>query len=182
MENAIVTLVIQHHIHAGAEAQYEAWLKDILPASMRFTGHLGVNVIRPSGASGIYTVVLRFDTHEHLSDWVDSDVRRALIARVQPLLVKDEQREIQTGLEFWFTPPDAAQKKARPFKQFLVTLSAIYPLTVLVPWVLAPLFNAVPLLGLPLVAKLCVALVIVFLMIYVIMPRYTRLIAHWLFR
>jgi hypothetical protein len=36
-------------------------------------------------------------------------------------------------------------------------------------------------LGIPLVGKFCVAVTIVFLMISVIMPRYTRLIARWLF-
>jgi antibiotic biosynthesis monooxygenase (ABM) superfamily enzyme len=182
MENAIVTLVIQHHIVTGAEAQYEAWLKDIIPEAMRFNGHLGVNVIRPGGASGIYTVVLRFDSHDHVREWIESDTRRRLIERVEPLLAKGEQLEITTGLEYWFTPQGMEQKKAKPFKQFLVTLSAIFPLTVIVPWLMAPLFQAVPLLALPLVAKFCIALVIVFLMIYVIMPRYTKLIAHWLFR
>jgi antibiotic biosynthesis monooxygenase (ABM) superfamily enzyme len=114
-------------------------------------------------------------------DWIESDTRKRLIERVEPLLAKDEQREIITGLEYWFTPQGAEQKKAKPFKQFLVTLSAIFPLTLIVPWMLAPLFQAVPVLALPLVAKFCVALTIVFLMIYVIMPRYTKLIARWLF-
>lgn len=182
MENAIVTLVIQHHLIAGAEPQYEAWLKDIIPAALGFTGHLGVNVIRPAAGSEVYTVVLRFDTHEHVRDWIESDTRQRLIERVQPLLAKSEQVEIKTGLEYWFTPPPgSAQQKAKPFKQFLVTLSAIFPLTVVVPWLLEPLFQAVPVLALPLVANFCVAVIIVFLMIYVIMPRYTRLIARWLF-
>ena len=181
MEDAVVTLVIQHHVNAGAEGQYEAWLKDIIPAALGFDGHLGVNVIRPAAGSHTYTVVLRFDSHEHVRKWIESDTRRRLIERVEPLLAKREQIDIKTGLEFWFTPPGAEQKKAKPFKQFLVTLSAIFPLTVIVPWALAPLFRAVPLLGVPLVGKFCVAVTIVFLMIYVIMPRYTRLIARWLF-
>lgn len=72
--------------------------------------------------------------------------------------------------------------QARPFKQFLVTLSAIFPLTVIVPWALHPLFELTPALELMLVQKLAVACVIVFLMVYVIMPRYTRRVAGWLFR
>ena len=32
------------------------------------------------------------------------------------------------------------QKHATPYKQFLLTLSAIFPVTILVPWVLRPLF------------------------------------------
>jgi antibiotic biosynthesis monooxygenase (ABM) superfamily enzyme len=48
MEHSIVTLVIQHHVKPGAALQYEAWLNEIIPASQRFAGHLGINVIRPA--------------------------------------------------------------------------------------------------------------------------------------
>ncbi len=181
MDNTIVTLVIQHHVIAGVELQYEAWLNEIVPNAQRFAGHLGVNIIRPHGGSGIYTIVLRFDTHEHLRDWVESDTRKRFTERVAPLLVNGEQIEIKTGLEYWFTPVGPAQKQAKPFKQFLVTLSAIFPLTVLVPALLHPLFQAVPMLGLPIVSKFVTAGIIVFLMVYLIMPHYTRLISRWLF-
>jgi antibiotic biosynthesis monooxygenase (ABM) superfamily enzyme len=183
METSIATLVIQHHVKTGGAPQYEAWLKEIIPAAQHYTGHLGVNVIRPAEGSNTYTVVLRFDTHEHLREWAESDIRSGLIERVKPLLVTDEQKEIRTGLEYWFTPsgPGPAQKKAKPFKQFLVTLSAIFPLSVAVPWLLTPLFRLVPTLALPVVSNFLVSLIIVFLMVYLIMPRYTRLISRWLF-
>lgn len=181
MENSIATLVIQHHVKAGVTAEYELWLKEIIPAAQRYAGHLGVNVMRPAEGSHTYTVVLRFDTHEHLQEWAESDSRSRLIERVKPLLVTAEQKEIKTGLEYWFTPPGPAQKKAKPFKQFLVTLSAIFPLSVLVPWLLTPLFRVVPTLALPIVSNFLVAVIIVFLMVYLIMPRYTKLISRWLF-
>jgi antibiotic biosynthesis monooxygenase (ABM) superfamily enzyme len=57
----------------------------------------------------------------------------------------------------------------------------IFPLTVLVPWALRPLFQAAPALGLPIVSNLVVSTIIVGLATYVIMPRYTRLLAGWLY-
>jgi hypothetical protein len=39
------------------------------------------------------------------------------------------------------------QKQAKRYKQFLVTLSVIFPLTIFVPWVLQPLFQTMPFLG-----------------------------------
>jgi uncharacterized protein len=90
--------------------------------------------------------------------------------------------EIKTGLEFWFTPPTSAQKHAPPYKQFLITLSAIFPLTVLVPWALRPLFQVAPALGLPVVSNFVISAIIVGLATYVIMPHYTRLTAGWLYR
>jgi hypothetical protein len=37
------------------------------------------------------------------------------------------------------------QKQAKRYKQFLVTLSVIFPLTIFVPWVRQPLFQTMPL-------------------------------------
>jgi antibiotic biosynthesis monooxygenase (ABM) superfamily enzyme len=92
------------------------------------------------------------------------------------------QVEIRTGLEFWFTPPDSGQKHAKTYKQFLITWSVIFPLTIFVPWVLHPLFQTVPFLGLPGISNLLISAMIVGLLTYVIMPRYTRMVATWLYR
>lgn len=180
--NDTVTLVIQHYVKPLQREPYESWVKSIAHVAQEYPGHMGVNVIRPHGSSNEYTIVLRFDAHEHLMGWVESDKRRSLLEQVQPLLLEAEQLEIQTGMEFWFTPPNGKQPRARPFKQFLITLSAIFPLTVVVPWALHPLFVAVPPLGSMIASRFIVAVVIVYLMVYVIMPRYSRLVASWLFR
>jgi antibiotic biosynthesis monooxygenase (ABM) superfamily enzyme len=72
-----------------------------------------------------------------------------------------------------------AQKHPEPYKQFLVTLSAIFPMTIVVPWALRPLFQVAPVatvLNLPGISNLTVSAIIVGLMTYVIMPRFTRLV------
>ncbi len=180
--NHIVTSVIHHQVKAGKQAQYEAWLREITPAAQRFPGHLGVNILRPPEGVGSYTIVLRFDTLEHLQGWLTSETRQRLIAQVEPLLSHGERVEIKTGLEFWFTPPTPAQKYPPPYKQFLLTLSAIFPLTLIVPWALQPLFQVAPIIGLPIVSNFVIAAVLTSLMTYVIMPHYTRLVAGWLYR
>ena len=178
----VVTAVIQHQIAPGAHDRYEAWLREITPTAQRFAGHQGINIIRPPAGTDCYTIVLRFDTLEHLQEWLASDTRRQLVAEVEPLLVHGDQVDIKTGLEFWFTPPTPAQRHPPPYKQFLLTLSAIFPLTVVVPWMLRPLFQAMPVLGQPVVSNVIISALIVGLMTYVIMPRYTRLVAGWLYR
>jgi antibiotic biosynthesis monooxygenase (ABM) superfamily enzyme len=178
----VVTAVIQHQIAPGAHDRYEAWLREITPTAQRFPGHQGINIIRPTEGTDCYTLVLRFDTLEHLQEWLASDTRRQLVAEVEPLLVHGDQVDIKTGLEFWFTPPTPAQRHPPPYKQFLLTLSAIFPLTVVVPWMVRPLFQAMPVLGQPVVSNVIISAVIVGLMTYVIMPRYTRLVVGWLYR
>ena len=177
-----VTSVIRHTVKAGSESRYEPWLKEVTPIAQTFPGHRGVNFIRPPKGSRNYTTVLHFDTIEHLEGWLLSDARMRLLAEIEPYLEGGDQVENRTGLEFWFTPPDSEQKQVKRYKQFLVTWSVIFPLTIFVPWVLHPVFQTIPFLGLPVISNLIVAGMIVGLVTYVIMPPYTRLIATWLYR
>jgi uncharacterized protein len=177
-----VTSVIRHTVKAGSESRYEAWLKEVTPIAQTFPGHRGVNFIRPPKGSRSYTTVLHFDTIEHLEGWLSSDARKRLLAKIEPYLEGGDQVENTTGLEFWFTPPDSEQKQVKRYKQFLVTWSVIFPLTIFVPWVLHPVFQTIPFLGLPAISNLIVAGMIVGLLMYVIMPPYTRLVATWLYR
>ncbi len=178
----MVTAVIRHDIQPGMQPRYEEWLKRIVPLAARVPGHRGVSVIRPHAGGTLYTVTIRFDTVRHAEDWLHSDVRRQFIAEVEPWLKQPESVETVTGLEFWFTPSSGGRPLVKPWKQFLVSLSAIYPLTMLVPWLLQPLFGWWPALGHSLVSHLIVAAVIVSLMTWVLMPRVTRLLGKWLTR
>ena len=175
-----VTTVIRQRPRPDAVDRYENWLKEIIPVAHQFAGHQSVNVIRPHGASGEYTIVLHFDTIANLRKWLDSDVRGRLIDQIRPSLSTEEKIDIKTGFEFWFTPPPGG-RPARPYKQFFVTLSAIFPLTILVPWLLQPAFAALPPLALPGVRHFVIAAAIVAIMIYGVMPRYTRLVSGWLY-
>lgn len=176
-----VTTVIRQKPMLGEVGRYEEWLKEIIPVAQRCAGHHGVNVIRPHKPDDAYTIILHFDTVANLRQWLDSETRRQLVEKIRPFLRDEESVDIKTGLEFWFTP-SLAGKSAKPYKQFLVTLSVIFPMTLIVPWLLHPVFERVPLLALSGVRHLTIAAIIVGLMVYVVMPRYTRLVSRWLFR
>jgi antibiotic biosynthesis monooxygenase (ABM) superfamily enzyme len=178
MRQTPVTLVIEHCLVAGAAARYEAWLDEIVPAARRYAGHQGIDILRPAGGSTRYTLVLRFDRVDHLRAWLESAERAALIARIEPWLAAEEKLQAASGLEFLFAAPTIAAPPRH--KQFLLTLSAIYPLTTIVPAVLTPLLKATPWLGAGWSSNLIVSGMIVYLMVYVVMPRYSRLVAHWL--
>jgi uncharacterized protein len=176
------TSVIRQTIRAGSESRYEAWFREITRIAQTFPGHRGVDFIRPPKGSRTYTIVLHFNTSEDLERWLSSDARKRLIAEIEPYLEGGDQVEIRTGLEFWFTPPDSEQKRAKRYKQFLVTWSVIFPLTIFVPWVLRPLFHWMPFLGLPGISNLLISAMIVGLLTFLIMPPYTHMVATWLYR
>ena len=177
-----VTSVIRHTVRAGSESRYEAWFRKVTAIAQTFPGHRGVDFIRPPKGSRIYTTVLHFDAIEHLEGWLSSDARKRLFAEIEPYLEGGDEVKNTTGLEFWFTPPDSEQNQVKRYKQFLVMWSVIFPLTIFVPWVLHPVFQTIPFLGLPVISNLIVAGMIVGLVTYVIMPPYTRLVATWLHR
>ncbi|HEY9247730.1 MAG TPA: hypothetical protein VIO38_01285, partial [Rariglobus sp.] len=139
-------------------------------------------IVRPvAGLTTTYTVIIRFDTQAHLEAWMHSADRRRLIEEVQPLLAKDDDFFIRSGLDFWFTPEGARAKVPVRWKQFLVTWSAIYPLVLVMPLLVAPVLRF---MGLPewrALTTLVATGTIVFLMTYVVMPRYTKLLRRWLF-
>jgi antibiotic biosynthesis monooxygenase (ABM) superfamily enzyme len=175
-----VTAIIVHQPRRNGWLEYERWLVDVGESCRGFSGYLSTDVIRPIGNHTTFTVIIRFAGIEALQAWMESDVRRDFLQRIEHLLEKGDRYVVQTGLDFWFTSPTV--KPPVSWKQFLLTLSAIFPLTVIVPALLAPLLGAGQ--GLPglLFDKLLVATCIVGLMVYVIMPRYTRMVAKWLYR
>ena len=174
-----VAFIITHTIKAGEEARYEVWLTEMLHVVSRAPGYLGREVFRPAHGRRTYTSILRFDAYDNLHAWAASDARKALVSRVGDLLTKGDVHEIRTGIDFWFTPESA--KPPKPWKQFLLVLSAIYPLSLLIPFLFTPLFRVAPPLTHPLVRGLCIAAVVVGLMTFVVMPRYTRLVQRWLY-
>ena len=177
------TVVITHRVKDGCEESYQKWLDEIVPRSKTYPGHLGVMIVRPvPGATSTFTVVIRFDTEEHLHAWMGSDERKRLIDKVKPCLADDDQFFVRSGLDFWFTPEGAKAKLPTRWKQFLVTWSAIYPLVLLA---FATIEWAMQRTGMPdnrYLRTLIVTCVVVLLMVYVVMPRYTKAVHRWLFR
>lgn len=171
---------ITHSVKDGARQRYEEWTREVLGAVSSYPGYLGREVFLPTHGNRKYTIIVRFDDEEHLKNWADSDTRREFIDRAGDLLEKGDQNEIRTGVDFWFTPEGARPPKA--WKQFLLTASVVYPLSLILPRLLAPLYAAVPPLRHPLVGALIMAALLTGLLTFVIMPRYTRLVRTWLYK
>jgi uncharacterized protein len=176
------TVVITHRIRDGQQAAYDAWLEEIGPICRSSGGLLDSQTIRPiPGITATYTVILRFDTSANLERWMVSPERRQLIEKVRPLLAQDDDFFIRSGLDFWFTPEGARARVPVRWKQFLITWSAIYPLVLGVLLAVPPVLRQ---LGIPqdhYFDTLVVTASVVFLMVYLVMPRYTKLVQRWLF-
>ncbi len=177
------TVVISHHVKEDSKTNYEAWLKEIIPVSKRYPGHLGVGIVHPvPGATVTYTVIIRFDTRKNLLTWMESDDRKKLIEKVKPYLVEDDKFFVRSGLDFWFTPEEAKAKLPTKWKQFLVTWSAIFPLVLAMSALIDWLTTSISITLNHPAKVLSLTFLVVLMMVYVVMPRYTKLVHKWLFR
>lgn len=177
------TTVISHRVKPNCRAAYEAWLQKIIPVSKSCPGHRGVQVIRPiEGVNTVYTILLRFASEPQALAWMHSADRARLIAETSELLEAADGFTVQSGLDFWFTPEEVRAKVPTRWKQFLLTWSAIYPLVSLLPLGLTPLLDALAMPENRYLRALPLTGAVVWLMVYVIMPRYTKLVHRWLFR
>lgn len=176
------SVVITHRVSEDKQAQYEEWLNEIGPMAKASKGLLDLNVIRPvRGLTETYSIFIRYDSEQNLRKWMESDVRNGLIAKAQALLTGQDEYRIQSGLDFWFMPEGTKAKIPVRWKQFLITWSAIYPLVIGVPLVLIPLLRWLRVPENHYIDVLFATAVIVFLMVYIVMPRYTKLVRQWLY-
>jgi hypothetical protein len=173
-------LIIEHTVKKGYERRYEKWLAEILEAIRIMPGYIGREIFPPTSNNKPYIIIVRFQTDKNLQAWLDSPERIAFIRQMQDALTDGDRTSVKAGIDVWFMPDDSATKPLA-YKQFLLTLAAIYPVTLIVPRLLAPIFEAVPLFKNPFVSGLIGNVIVVGLMTYLIMPHLTRWLHNWLF-
>lgn len=179
IDTSPVTVCVSVKVKQGRERGFETWVEGVGRAASQFAGHQGLNILRPPGSTAPdYVYIFRFDTYAHLKVWEDSKVRRDWVERLAALTEGEAKKQVITGLEYWFTLPNAPATPPPPcYKMVIVTLLAIYPLSTVLPPVLSPFLGFLPML----VRGLIISALLVLLMTYIVMPLLTRLFARWLF-
>jgi len=183
MENPGASVVITHHILDGKQQQYELWLAEIIPISKHAEGFIDLQIVRPiPKLTFVYTVIIRFDTIDHLRHWMESQERARLIEKANTFFRKNDRYQIKSGLDFLFNAENEGNKTPVRWKQFLATWSAIYPLSLLIPVLLFPLLRLLNVAANHYFDALVSSGCVVLLMVYLVMPNYTRLIKKWLYK
>ena len=182
MENPGASVVITHHILENKQKEYEKWLDEIIPISHHAVGFIDLQIVRPiPKLTFVYTVIIRFDTIAHLKDWMESPDRKRLIEKANPFFRKNDRYQINSGLDFLFEANEGSKAPVR-WKQFFVTWSAIYPLSLIVPLIVLPFLRWIAVPTNHYFDALINSGCIVLLMVYVVMPNYTKVIKKWLYK
>jgi antibiotic biosynthesis monooxygenase (ABM) superfamily enzyme len=174
-----VTVSISRRVSPGREAEYETWLHGIIEAASDFPGHMGVNILRPSGATdGRYVLIYRFDSWAHCEAWEKSDTRQHWVWQLKDIVEGEAETRRVTGLEAWFDLPEVPVQKHAPQWKMAITLivvvfAIVFPLQLLI----LPMTTEWPHYA----RTLLIAVIQVLLMTYLVMPRVTKLLRGWLF-
>jgi len=174
-----LTVVISRRVIKGREAEFEALSSRMTERAASYPGYMGANMFRPASADDPeYRIIFKFASEADLGAWQESTERRELLEQIEPLLVAPSKTETLSGLVNWFTLPGHNPVKPPPkYKMTLVSWLALYPTVTLIFFLFNDLLLKLPLL----IRTLVVTAVVMILMSYVLMPRFTRWFAFWLF-
>ncbi len=174
-----VTAVISHLVKPTQTEAYEQWLRDISAVAQQFEGHCGVDFIQPQDSTyPEYAIILKFDSYQNLKQWMDSPVRQKWIDKAQPLVQQDQTVQVLTGFETWFTLPGKLVKQPpKRYKMAILTTLSVFTVAQILGRTVGLLLEPLP----SSVRSFMLTALTVFSLVYVVMPRVTRLFYRWLY-
>ena len=174
-----VTVTVDRKVIPGQEENYEHWISNISRAASSFPGHLGVNVLRPAKGYTHYTIIYRFDNPEHADAWSHSEERKKWTDKLSGIVEGDTNIRSVTGLEAWFDLPTiSVEKHPVRWRMCVVLFVVVFLMISILSFILSPLLGDIN-------QYLRTAVVVclqVTLMTYLVMPKVTAILKHWLYR
>lgn len=175
-----VTVVIARTPAPGRADGLLAWAHGVADAADAFDGHLGARIFRSGDEpSADVVVAFSFDNADHLNSWEASSERRAWLARLDGLVEGSATTHSVSGFEAIFSKNQGAAIVPPPrWKTALIIALALYPMSVLLGWILGPVIADWPLV----VRSLLTTALIVPYMAWIGVPYLTRWLRGWLYR
>ncbi|GGS05350.1 hypothetical protein GCM10010269_50290 [Streptomyces humidus] len=176
-----VTVVASHRIAPDREGDYLLWQHKLEKVQEKFPGFQGLELFRPvPGIEDNWVVVFRFDTREHLDNWLGSEARRKLLDEGRDAVGSYEVRRIGSAFSGWFASERGTEERAVPpnWKQAMAVFLAIFPVVVVLSRTLNSQLLAA---GLPIFGMYFVSNIIsVAILTWAMMPLVNRLFRFWL--
>lgn len=166
-------LVIRYKRIGSSDVLFQQWYTTITEATTEAEGFLDMTDLPPIANEKFHHVFLRFITPENANAWLNSSKRLALFKESEHLLVSDREEELHHNTQLWFKPNPQRSIK---WKQWTVTFLAVYPLTILLPFLINYFFPDIPFV----VKGLLSGLSISGTMVYFMMPFMLKIFNNWL--
>ena len=176
-----VAVLALRTVKPGFEEKFEGALHDFISRSLQTEGQLGVSVMRPVQGSGSreYGILRRFSDSESRDRFYESPIFKQWEITVASLTEGEPKHQHLSGLETWFVlPGQRALIPPPPWKMAVVTVLGVWPVSMFVPWLLNPVISGLSLT----LQALVIAVGIVILLTWAIMPVLVRVLKPWLYR
>ncbi len=126
-----VTNVIMTNVTPGHEKEFERWHARVKERQSAYPGFLGCEVQPPIGMfQDEWVTLLRFDSKEHLDNWLESDERRQLLREADEIIDHSRERQVRTSFEGWFKF-GADHRPPPSWKQSAIVLLVLFPVVML---------------------------------------------------
>ncbi len=178
-KNLVVTVVVSRRIKKGTEELFESLSNELTNTAVGFEGYMGAVMMRPSSHDDPeYRIIYKFDNQSNLDAWIYSDIRLALLQKIESLLEGPSEIEITSGIATWLNMSEKNRASSpKKYKITIVSWLALYPLITGIFIVFGDMLSTVPLL----VRTFIVTAVAMVIMSYILMPRFTKWFSFWLF-
>jgi antibiotic biosynthesis monooxygenase (ABM) superfamily enzyme len=171
-----VTAVASFLLRPGHQEAFEHGYDDLLDVIETFDGYLRAQLFPPVDAVQSETVIVfSFSSREELDLWLDSEERKAGLARLEEHIEGERQVNVIGGFGGWFSI--GGPTRVKTWKQAAIVLLALYPTVLLLNEILGRLLPD----SIPYLLDVLIGLVLgVAILSWLLMPRLTRFLDHWL--
>lgn len=172
-----VRMVTSYLLKDGATSVHRSVHDDVIDELENYPGFRQREILEAvPGIQSETVVILTFDDESSLRSWLDSDERTQLLSRLDPYIEGTYTTNVLGGFAGWFTF-DGVSEPPR-WKQALVVLVGLFPVTLLIAFVRSRLWPDAPM-----VAAVFIGNVIgIALLTWLVMPPLTRRLSGWLSR
>jgi antibiotic biosynthesis monooxygenase (ABM) superfamily enzyme len=177
-QSETITVSITRTVKPGSEAAFEEALHHFVQRSLPLPGQLGVHIMRPApgSASREYSIIRKFANREAVDEFRTSPEYLEWNQIALELTEGRGRAEELSGLESWFTLPNASLRPLPKWKMAIATFLGVFPVAMLLSLVLGPAIKSWSFVLRSAVFNACV----VILLTWVVMPLVTRALHRWL--
>ncbi len=172
-----VTIIVKRRPKPDRTEDFEKVMSGTTKDAMTFEGHLGANIIRPIKAGDYYRIVFKFNSMRNYLTWEGSEIRQQWLKRYAEVTLGEQEVEILSGLETWFTLPGGEALVPPPkYKMMIIVWISIFSLSLLIYYCLTPFISELHFI----VQMAITTLTLVALMTYIVMPFMAKVFHRWL--
>ncbi len=176
----VVTAVVSHDVRPGREREFRHWQNKVRKVQEKSPGFMGLELFEPiPRVQAKWVAVFRYDSREHLEEWLDSETRAKLLEEGKDYFAAYDVRKIRSAFGSWFRFDGEGEEGIPPnWKQAMTVLLALYPTVMVLNLTVGHQLDTA---GLPGYLSLFIGNVLsVSILTWLLMPLVNRLFAFWL--